>query len=184
VLSGEQGSAKSTFTEILRALIDPNVPPLRALPREDRDLFIAAANGFLLAFDNVSGLPFWMSDTLCRLATGGGFATRQLFTDQDEVLFDVVRPMILNGIEDVVTRPDLASRAVFQTLEPIPEEDRRPVAEVWAEFERERPAIFGALLDALVVGLNKDGRLRPLGHGLRDGQLAGGHVSCRLQPQR
>ncbi len=44
-LSGEQGSAKSTLAAILRALIDPNTAPLRALPREDRDLFIAASNG-------------------------------------------------------------------------------------------------------------------------------------------
>src|SRR6516162_4972095 len=99
-LSGEQGSAKSTFSAILRALLDPNTAPLRALPREDRDLFIAASNGHVLAFDNVSGLPAWISDTLCRLATGGGFAVRQLYTDQDEVLFDATRPVILNGIED------------------------------------------------------------------------------------
>ena len=128
VLSGEQGSAKSTFSAILRSLLDPNTAPLRALPREDRDLFIAASNGHVLAFDNVSGLPEWISDTLCRLATGGGFAVRQLYTDQDEVLFDAARPVILNGIEEIVTRPDLADRAVFLTLEPIPEEHRRPEA--------------------------------------------------------
>ena len=57
VVSGEQGSAKSTFTTILRSLVDPNTAPLRALPREDRDLFIAANNGHLLAFDNLSVLP-------------------------------------------------------------------------------------------------------------------------------
>ena len=60
------------------------------------------------------------------LATGGGFAVRQLYTDQDEVLFEAARPVILNGIEDIVERPDLADRAVFLTLEPIPEERRRP----------------------------------------------------------
>jgi hypothetical protein len=155
VLAGEQGSAKSTFSAILRALIDPNTAPLRALPREDRDLFIAANNGHVLAFDNVSGLPAWISDTLCRLATGGGFAVRQLYTDQDEMLFDAVRPVILNGIEDIVTRPDLADRAVFLTLEPIPEERRRPEAELWAAFEAERPRILGVLLNAVVVGLRR-----------------------------
>jgi hypothetical protein len=152
-LSGEQGSAKSTFSAILRALLDPNTAPLRALPREDRDLFIAASNGHVLAFDNVSGLPAWISDTLCRLATGGGFAVRQLYTDQDEVLFDAARPVILNGIEDIVTRPDLADRAVFLTLEPIPEERRRPEQELWAAFEAERPRILGVLLDAVAKGL-------------------------------
>ena len=154
-LSGEQGSAKSTFSAILRALLDPNTAPLRALPREDRDLFIAASNGHVLAFDNVSGLRPWTSDTLCRLATGGGFAVRQLYTDQDEVLFDAARPVILNGIEDIVERPDLADRAVFLTLEPIPEERRRPEAELWTAFEAERPRILGALLDAVVEGLKK-----------------------------
>jgi hypothetical protein len=154
-VSGPQGSAKSTVSAILRALLDPNTAPLRALPREDRDLFIAASNGHLLAFDNVSGLPAWISDTLCRLATGGGFALRQLYTDQDEVLFDAVRPVILNGITDVVTRPDLADRAVFLTLEEILEERRQPETKLWEAFEAERPRILGALLDAVVKGLKR-----------------------------
>lgn len=154
-LSGEHGSAKSTFTAIIRALIDPNTAPLRALPREDRDLFIAASNGHVLAFDNVSGLLAWISDTLCRLATGGGFAVRQLYTDQDEVLFAAARPVMLNGIEEIVTRPDLADRSAFLTLEPIPEECRRTEAELSAAFEIERPRILGALLNAVVEGLKR-----------------------------
>ena len=128
---------------------------MRALPREDRDLFIAASNGHVLAFDNVSGLAAWISDTLCRLATGGGFAVRQLYTDLDEVLFDASRPVILNGIEEIVTRPDLADRALFLTLDPIPEERRRPEVELWAAFEVERPRILGVLLDAVVEGLKR-----------------------------
>jgi hypothetical protein len=155
VLSGEQGTAKSFFSAILRALVDPNTAPLRALPREDRDLFIAASNSHVLAFDNVSGLPGWISDTLCRLATGGGFAVRQLYSDRDEILFDATRPVILNGIEDIVAKPDLADRAVFLTLEPIPERRRRPEAALWATFEAERPGILGALLDAVVEGLKR-----------------------------
>jgi len=153
VLSGEQGAAKSTFSAILRSLIDPNTAPLRALPREDRDLFIAANNGRVLAFDNCSGLQPWISDTLCRLATGGGFSVRQLYSDQDEILFDAQRPIILNGITDIVTRPDLADRAIFLSLEAIPEAKRKAEKELWADFNAERPLILGALLDAIAVGL-------------------------------
>lgn len=152
-ISGEQGSAKSSFCAFIRALIDPNHAPLRALPRENRDLFIAAKNAHILAFDNVSHLSPWISDTLCRLATGGGFATRQLYTDDDEILFDAQRPVILNGIEDIVERPDLADRALFFTLKPIAEDCRRSELELWAEFERERPLILGALLDVVAAGL-------------------------------
>ena len=96
-VSGEQGSAKTVLSKILRALIDPNAAPVRTAPREERDLFIAAGNGHLLAFDNLSDLPAWVSDALCRLASGGSFAVRQLYTDRDEVLFQAARPIILNG---------------------------------------------------------------------------------------
>jgi hypothetical protein len=74
---------------------------------------IAANNGHLLAFDNVSGLPAWLSDALCRLASGGSFAVRRLYSDDEEVLFQATRPTLLNGIEDIISRPDLADRAIF-----------------------------------------------------------------------
>jgi hypothetical protein len=154
-LAGEHGSAKSTFTAVLRKLIDPNSAPLRALSREDRDLFIAATNAHLLAFDNISTLPDWISDTLCRLATGGGFATRQLYSDQDEMLFDAMRPIILNGIEDIVSRPDLADRSIFLSLQNIEENKRKSELEFWADFDRAHPRILGALLDGVAHGLRE-----------------------------
>jgi hypothetical protein len=155
VLSGEQGSAKSTLSRILRELFDPNTAPLRTPPRSERDLAIAANNSHAQVFENISRLPDWLSDAICRLSTGGGFATRELYTDDDESLFNGCRRVILNGIEDVVTRPDLAERAVVLTLEAISGERRRAEQELWAEFERERPCILGALLDTLVHGLQR-----------------------------
>ncbi len=152
-VSGEQGSAKTILSKIVRSLVDPNIAPVRALPREDRELFITANNGHVLAFDNLSGLPSWISDTFCRLASGGGFAVRQLYSDQDEVLFEAARPIILNGIEDVITRPDLTDRAILLTLAPITDARRRPEKEFWLKFEIERPRILGALLDAAANGL-------------------------------
>ena len=115
-ISGEQGSAKTVLSKLLRALIDPNAAPVRALPREERELMIAANNGHLLAFDNLSGLSTWLSDALSRLASGGSFAVRQLYTDDEEVLFKAARPTLLNGIEDIIGRPDLADRAIFLAL--------------------------------------------------------------------
>src|SRR5436305_262028 len=85
-ISGEQGSAKTALSKLLKALIDPNVAPVRGLAREERELMIAASNSHLLAFDNVSNMPFWLSDALCRLASGGSFAVRKLYSDDDEVL--------------------------------------------------------------------------------------------------
>jgi hypothetical protein len=152
-ISGEQGSAKTVLSKLLRALIDPNAAPVRSLSRKERELMIAANNGYLLAFDNLSGLPVWLSDSLCRLASGGSFAVRQLYTNDEEVLFQAARPILLNGIEDIVSRADLGDRAIFLTLAPIGEAQRRPESELWREFEVARPHILGALLDAVVHGL-------------------------------
>jgi hypothetical protein len=91
-LAGEQGSAKTVTCKILKALIDPSIAPVRTLPRDERELMIAANNIHTLAFDNVSGLPAWLSDALCRLASGGSLAVRQLYSDDAEVLFEAARP--------------------------------------------------------------------------------------------
>ena len=149
ILLGEQGSAKSTVERLLRALVDPSTAPLRTTPRNERDLIIAATNSWCAAFDNISNLPPWLSDAFCRLSTGGGFSARELYTDSEEVLFDATRPVILNGITDVATRPDLLDRSLIVTLPPIPEEGRRPEAQLWGSFEKARPAILGALFDAV-----------------------------------
>lgn len=152
---GEHGTAKSTLCRIIRSLLDPNKAPLRSGPREPRDLMIAANNAWLLMFDNLSGVPDWMSDALCRMATGGGFSTRELFSDDDEIVFDAMRPIAVNGIEGVASRPDLLDRCVTLTLEPIPENRRRTEAELWREFEAVRPRILGALLTAVSTAMRR-----------------------------
>jgi hypothetical protein len=153
ILTGEQGAAKSTTARLLRSLIDPNAAPLRSEPRDGRDVVIAAGNSWLLALDNLSYMPAWLSDCLCRLATGGGFATRELYTDAEEVLFDSQRPAILNSIEDIADRGDLLDRAVIVRLPAIPEEKRLPESEFWAAADAARPVILGGLLDAVAAGL-------------------------------
>jgi hypothetical protein len=159
-LHGEQGAAKSTNERLLRSLIDPNKAPLRAEPKEPRDLIIAAENAAVIALDNLSRLPPWLSDCLCRLATGGGFGTRELFTDQDEIIFDAQRPVLLNGIEDLCTRGDLLDRAIIVTLDAIPEEKRKTEKELYQAFEKVKPGILGALLDVVSAGLKNLPRVK------------------------
>jgi len=177
VLSGEQGSAKSTAVRILRSLTDPSHIPTRVFPATDADLFLVAHHNHLLAFDNLSSLSNVASDLLCQLATGGGFGTRQLYSNQEEFLLHASRPIVLNGIENVVVRSDLADRAVYLTLKPVAEEDRRLESELWACFEKQRPRILGALLDAMVVGLSRLQEVR-LSHKLRMADFAQWAAAC------
>src|SRR5215831_1185605 len=155
VLSGEQGSAKSTTARVLRRLVDPNVAPLRSEPREARDLAISANNCWVLSLNNVSHIQPWLSDALCRLATGGSFATRQLYEDETEKIFAAQRPVVLNAIESVATRPDLIDRSLLIDLPTIGEAVRRAETEFWAAFEAAHPMLLGALFDALSMALRQ-----------------------------
>jgi Domain of unknown function (DUF3854) len=155
ILQGEQGCAKSTTARMLRSLVDPNACALRTSPRNEQDLAIAASNGWVVAYDNLSGVSDWLSDALCRAATGGGFATRALYSNDEETLLEFQRPVLLNGIDEVATRGDLADRALLVTLPRIEEDKRKEESEVWRDFEEARPRILGALLDVVSAGLKK-----------------------------
>ncbi len=155
ILDGEQGSAKTTTTRLLRSLIDPHVGATRPLPGSVRDLVAAAHGSWLMPFDNLSNISGNMSDHLCRLATGGGFAARKLYTDREEIAEDVQRPIILNGIGLVAWRPDLADRSIKVTLPRIDPAQRRDERALDEEFERARPGILGALCDAVAAALGR-----------------------------
>jgi hypothetical protein len=149
-ISGSQGSAKSTLSESLKLLSDPDQATTRSAPRNPRDLAIAAQRNHVLALDNLSSISRELSDALCRLSTGGAFATRRLYSDDEESLFNATRPVILNGIPDLLGQPDLLDRAVHLILPKIRASKRRDLERFRAEFEAARPALFGAILDALV----------------------------------
>lgn len=148
ILTGEQGCAKSTTSKVLRSLIDPADPMARSAPTSEQDLVIAARHNHVLAFDNLSYIKAGMADALCRIATGGGFGTRKLHTNAEEVLFTATRPCLLNGIPDLASRPDLADRSIIVTLPVIPPNERKFEGEFWREFEAVAPRILAALLNA------------------------------------
>src|SRR5262249_19586522 len=120
-LHGEHGSGKSTQISKLRELVDPNTAPIRGEPKNAHDLMIAANNGWLIALDNLSYVPPWLSDCLCRLSTGGGFSTRTLYENDEETIFEATRPISINGIEELATRGDLIDRSLFVSLPTIPD---------------------------------------------------------------
>lgn len=147
--AGEQGSAKSTAMRVVRSMFDPNKAPIRSAPHNEEDLIVAATHGWCLAYDNLSKLPVWLSDGLCRMATGGGLGKRRLYTSDDEVLFAGQRPVMCNSIEDIIDRDDLRDRSICLTLPTIPDNRRRDEATFWEEFESAQPAILGSLLTLL-----------------------------------
>jgi hypothetical protein len=164
-LFGNQGSGKTTTQRSLKHLIDPSTAPLRRKPKEDRDLYIAATNGWVISLNNMSGIRDWLSEALCTIAEGGGLSVRKLYHDDEEILLHAMRPIALNGIGDVLTKGDLLDRAIIVRIpdfaqgssgtqdEEDEEEAREEDKVLNARLEAERPGLLGALLDAVVVYL-------------------------------
>ena len=154
VAKGEQGAGKSTACRAISSLIDPRTSALRGAPREVRDLVAAARNSWLVCFDNLSHLPQDLADAACRLATGGGFGGRELYSDYDEAVFDATRPLVFNAIPDLgAARPDFLDRTLIIEFHDITPDLRRDESQFWRQFEAARPRVLGALLDAVVCGL-------------------------------
>lgn len=152
--TGEQETGKSELVRTQRNLVDPvELADLASLPRTEEELAIDCRNSYFLAFDNVSKLPQWLSDAFCRVATGGGVKTRQLYSNNEQCILDVCRPLALNGIEDFVVAGDLISRTVLIQPEVIPEEERLEKRKLRKAFHEACPAILGCIFDALSHGL-------------------------------
>lgn len=148
-LYGEQGTAKSTTSRCGRALVDPNVVPVRSPPKCEDDLIVAASHSHVVAFDNLSGVHPWLSDALCRLATGGGLTKRALYTDDDEVAIEVLRPVIVNGIDEIANRADLAERCIVLELQPLAKGRRKSERSFREAFDAAAPRILGAVFDGV-----------------------------------
>lgn len=180
-LTGEQGSAKSSSQRRLRDLVDPNKVPLRGRPKAIEDIYVSAANSHVVSFENLSYLSPEQQDALCTLATGGGFATREFYTNGEEHVLETKRPVMINGINPVATQPDLVERVISIEAPTIPPGDRKDEQTLEAEWQKDYPSVFAGLLDLFSAALAKlpDVKLTDK-HRMADYQLLGEAVGLAL----
>lgn len=151
VLLGGHGTAKSTTGRLIRRVIDPNVVRDIRKPRSEEEIHIDADCSWVIALDNISGMQQWLSDVICRIATGSAMTKRKLYSDRDREIFEATQPQILNGIADVATAGDLLRRSLLINLPVI--KKYREEEEIYRELDEAHPGILGALLDAVSAGL-------------------------------
>ena len=156
VLQGEQGSGKSNLASMLRSLVDPNNADKTTLPGSERDLYVQGFNNYMLCYDNQRTLSKHQSDWLCRMSTGGGYSTRRLWTNNEQESFSMTRPIILNGISQIVDQPDLIERSIIINLKTIPKDKRKAEGDIRDLFNILKPAIFGRICDGLVAILRSE----------------------------
>jgi hypothetical protein len=142
MLHGEQGSAKSTLLELVKMLVDPSIIRTLSFSKNNDELVQKLSHNYISYFDNVSDIRNWISDQLCRAVTGSGFAKRELYTDDDDIIYNFRRCIGFNGINLAATKADLLDRGLIIQLERIPEEQRRTIEDIWKDFEKIRPLLL------------------------------------------
>jgi hypothetical protein len=153
VCKGEQGTGKSKAAQMFINLIDPSPASKRSQPRDEKAWSRQAFASWALCLDNISTIPPWLSDTLCKAVTGDGVVDRALFTDDDVVVLTFRRVLALTTIDAGALAGDLAERVLLLDLQLIDSDRRRSEEELDATFELVRPAVLGALFDMLACVL-------------------------------
>lgn len=154
---GGQGSAKSTVSKLLRKLVDPSRIEAASLPSDLTQLAQLVAHHWFLCFDNISWISPEQSDLLCKVVSGSGFSKRELYTDDEDIIYAIQHCLVLNGINLPATRPDLLQRSILFELPKVPDDKRRDEGKLFQEFEKDCPLILGAIFDAVSRAL----KIRP-----------------------
>ncbi|MFJ5832280.1 ATP-binding protein [Streptomyces sp. NPDC093089] len=150
---GEQGTGKSAAAQMMVNLIDPSPAAKRSQPRDHKAWATQAFSSWALCLDNISTLPQWLSDTLCKAVTGDGIVDRALYTDDDVVVLSFRRVLAMTTIDAGALAGDLAERLLMLDLQLIAPEQRRTEEELATAFETIRPAVLGSLFDLLAAVL-------------------------------
>lgn len=146
---GPQGSGKTSLFRAFKRLVDPSSVETLMSIIDTAKAIHALVSHYMPLFDNLSGLKGEISDLLCQACTGGGIEQRKLYTDDDSIIFQILRCVGINGINLSVVKADILDRTLLLPLERIPPDKRREDSVLWAEFEAERPLILGGIFDIL-----------------------------------
>ena len=170
LVHGEKGSRKTTLFKLIRRLIDPSLLETLSPQGDLREFTQQASHNYFLPLDNLSPIKKPFSNILCRTVTGEGFSKRELFSDDDDVIYSFQRMVGVNGINLVLSEPDALDRSVIINLAPPEEyEEDEPL---FARFEAARPRLLGALFDIIVQAINQRERLGEI-KGLESSRMAG-----------
>ncbi len=152
---GAQGSSKSTLSKLLRLLVDPSMIEVAGLPKSQKELVQMLAHHYFLFFDNVSYISDESSDILCKAITGGGFSKRELYENDEDIIYSFKRSIGINGVNLVTTRPDLLERSLLVELERFSETERKTEGALYEKFEKDLPIILGGVFDVIVETLKR-----------------------------
>jgi len=147
---GSQGSGKTTLTKYLKRIIDPSLVDIMGMLKDYSDLIQSLNHHWLIAFDNLSVLSRETQDTLSRAVTGASHTKRKLYTDEEDIILNFKRCLIINGINIPATRPDILDRCLLIKMTRMSQTIENKKDEILnKEFNEALPSIVGGILTTI-----------------------------------
>ena len=146
---GPQGASKTTTACCIKAITDPSLLGSVDLGKAPADLAQILDHHGVPCLDNLTSIPQWAADMLCRGITGGAFSKRELYSDDSDIIVSFMRPIIITGINIPTHAPDLLDRLLLIELERISPSKRLDETTFWSRFDEDRGRLFGSLLAAI-----------------------------------
>lgn len=157
ITHGEQGSGKSFLQRFVKRIVDPSAAEKLSFPRSSTELTQQLSHNYLALYDNISKMDDWISDELCKAVDCSGSSKRMLYSDDDDIIYNFHRCIMLNGINIVARKADLLDRSIIIQLERIPKEQRGKEADLMAQLNAVMPALLGYIFDILAKVLAREG---------------------------
>ncbi len=155
IVFGPQGSGKTVVLKFTRSLADPSSLGMLSLAKNIKELVQQVSHHYLPFYDNVSYINKTFSDFLCRAVTGEGYSKRELYTDDEDIIYNYRRKVAMNGINLPGQEADFLDRCLTIHLARINKKFRRTEEDLWRDFEIDRPKITGAILKVVQKSLQK-----------------------------
>lgn len=147
MLGGGQGTGKTSAARMIVGVLDESAAPARTQPKDVETHALQVAASWTTVFDNISKIPEWWSDALCKTVTGDAFTRRKLYSDRELSVVTFRRVIAITTIDAGALRGDLGDRLVLVDLETI--DKRRSETALLDQHKKMRPRILGAFCTLL-----------------------------------
>lgn len=155
IINGAHGSGKSVLTRWIKYITDPSKLDTMILAKDQNTVIHTLNHHWVVGFDNLSSLSVAMQDMICRAVTGASQVRRMLYTDDDDVIFNVKNCVMINGINNPATRPDLLDRSITINSRRLGDTTIiKKEKELIEEFQELMPYILGTIFEVVSRAIN------------------------------
>ena len=145
-LTGPPESGKGYHARLIRETVDPVYAPFQGIPANERDLLLDCYQERVPVLDNISRLPGWGANALCRISTGASLKKKRMYADKARISVKVCNPLMVTSIGRVLTHADLVSRSIILELPRVPDKGRWDETDRLEEYEGVLPYVLHGLL--------------------------------------